>query len=211
MRALSIVAACLLDCQPAASYGSDTGHAGRRPAAGPRREAESAEAQPCGWAAEGPDPDSRIPPRFLNDRDGLYPKIGSLTTGSGLALGAGYRNRQIFARRGAFDSSAPAASAAIGRWRGGRRSLSSPTGGCCSRPSAASANIRASRSSVSDRIPIAPIARRFSCAPSDVEGRAGVRIWPKLIVGAEAGYMKPRTGSGNKSGHSGHQRAVHAG
>jgi hypothetical protein len=43
------------------------------------------------------------PPRFLNDRDGIYPKIGSLTTGSGFTLGAGYRNRQIFARRGAFD------------------------------------------------------------------------------------------------------------
>src|ERR1700752_986855 len=43
------------------------------------------------------------PPGFLNNRDGIYPKIGSLTTGSGFALGVGYRNRQIFKRRGAFD------------------------------------------------------------------------------------------------------------
>lgn len=33
---------------------------------------------------------------FISDREGLYPKLGSLTTGSGFAYGAGYRDRDLF-------------------------------------------------------------------------------------------------------------------
>ncbi len=40
---------------------------------------------------------------FLLTRDGFYPKIGSLTTGSGFALGLGYRDRDMFARRGVAE------------------------------------------------------------------------------------------------------------
>jgi hypothetical protein len=36
-------------------------------------------------------------------RDGWYPKIGSLTTGSGFAFGAGYRDRDAFAHRGVVE------------------------------------------------------------------------------------------------------------
>ncbi len=35
-------------------------------------------------------------------RDGIHWKLGSLTTGSGFAYGAGYRNRRLFDREGAF-------------------------------------------------------------------------------------------------------------
>jgi Omp85 superfamily domain len=45
---------------------------------------------------------------FLTARDGWHPKIGTLTTGSGLTLGAGWRNRAIFARRGTLDTFAAA-------------------------------------------------------------------------------------------------------
>lgn len=40
---------------------------------------------------------------FLLTREGLYPKLGSLTTGSGFAAGAGFRNRSLFQRYGTVD------------------------------------------------------------------------------------------------------------
>ena len=42
--------------------------------------------------------------RLLAAPDGLHPKIGSLTTGSGFAFGAGYRNRRLFDREGALTT-----------------------------------------------------------------------------------------------------------
>jgi surface antigen Omp85-like protein len=39
----------------------------------------------------------------LTGREGLYPRIGSLTTGSGFTLGAGYRNSPMFKRYGTLD------------------------------------------------------------------------------------------------------------
>src|SRR4026207_2260199 len=33
---------------------------------------------------------------FIIGREGLYPKLGSLTTGSGFAYGAGFRDRDLF-------------------------------------------------------------------------------------------------------------------
>jgi hypothetical protein len=40
---------------------------------------------------------------FLLGREGLYPKLGSLTTGSAFAFGLGYRNRPVFRYRGNLD------------------------------------------------------------------------------------------------------------
>lgn len=40
---------------------------------------------------------------YLVSRSGFYPKIGSLTTGSGLALGLGFRNRTLLDRRGVVE------------------------------------------------------------------------------------------------------------
>ena len=37
---------------------------------------------------------------FILDREGFYPKLGSLTTGSGFAYGAGFRDRDLFANKG---------------------------------------------------------------------------------------------------------------
>jgi hypothetical protein len=45
--------------------------------------------------------EQRIVP--LLQRDGIYLKFGSLTTGSGFAYGAGYRDRSFVAGRGTFD------------------------------------------------------------------------------------------------------------
>src|SRR5688572_17743266 len=42
--------------------------------------------------------------RLLGAPDGLHPKLGSLTTGSGFSFGAGYRNRRLFDREGAVTA-----------------------------------------------------------------------------------------------------------
>jgi hypothetical protein len=39
----------------------------------------------------------------ITGREGFYPKLGSLTTGSGFAFGAGFRNRPVFKYRGTLD------------------------------------------------------------------------------------------------------------
>jgi hypothetical protein len=39
----------------------------------------------------------------LLQRDGIYSRLGSLTTGSGFAYGAGFRNRRLFNRHGSGD------------------------------------------------------------------------------------------------------------
>src|SRR5262245_35436905 len=40
---------------------------------------------------------------FLAGRDGFYPKLGSLTTGSGFAYGLGYRDRDAFNEHAIVD------------------------------------------------------------------------------------------------------------
>jgi hypothetical protein len=40
---------------------------------------------------------------FIVDREGFYPKLGSLTTGSGFAYGVGFRDRDLFENRGSID------------------------------------------------------------------------------------------------------------
>ena len=40
---------------------------------------------------------------FIVDREGFYPKLGSLTTGSGFAYGVGFRDRDLFKNRGSID------------------------------------------------------------------------------------------------------------
>jgi hypothetical protein len=41
---------------------------------------------------------------FLLTKDGFYPKIGTLTTGSGFAFGLGYRDRDMLKRRGVAEA-----------------------------------------------------------------------------------------------------------
>ena len=40
---------------------------------------------------------------FIVGREGFYPKLGSLTTGSGFAYGAGFRDRDLFNNTGTLD------------------------------------------------------------------------------------------------------------
>jgi hypothetical protein len=40
---------------------------------------------------------------FILDREGIHPKLGSLTTGSGFAYGVGFRDRDLFSNTGALE------------------------------------------------------------------------------------------------------------
>lgn len=40
---------------------------------------------------------------FLLDREGFYPKLGTLTVGSGFSAGVGFRDRDLFENRGTID------------------------------------------------------------------------------------------------------------
>ena len=62
--------------------------------------------------------------------DGVHLKLGSLTTGSGFAYGAGYRNRRLFDREGAACGvGRPPRSRDTGRSRRGSTCRISPTAG----------------------------------------------------------------------------------
>ena len=67
--------------------------------------------------------------RLLAAPDGLHPKLGSLTTGSGFAFGAGYRNRRLFdRRRSAFGMGGRRRSRSTGRSKDGSTCPILPSG-----------------------------------------------------------------------------------
>ena len=72
---------------------------------------------------------------FILDREGFYPKLGSLTTGSGFAYGLGFRDRDLFATKGRSTCGPPAA---LRRYWATEARLTFPklwpTSGCSSRP-----------------------------------------------------------------------------
>jgi hypothetical protein len=50
----------------------------------------------------------RLFERILNPPEGIYPRIGQITSGSGFSLGPGYRHAGLFGGRGAFSAFAAA-------------------------------------------------------------------------------------------------------
>ncbi len=133
---------------------------------------------------------------YVLTRDGFYPKIGSLTTGSGLAIGVGYRDRDIFARRGVAELWGAAsikkywavqARAAFPDLAGGRVMAE------------AVANLREyPREAFFGIGPDAPRVdfTEFSLRTQEFAGLAGVRLAPALIVGGSAALFSPEVASG---------------
>jgi hypothetical protein len=128
-------------------------------------------------------------------RDDLYPKVGSLTTGSGFALGLGYRNRDIFRRRGvaeiwgaatfkqywALQARAAWPDREDGKWM-----------------AEAVADVR--EYPEESFFGLGPDSQRqnelrYSLHMSDITGRAGVRLAPIVLVGGKLGLFSPRTGA----------------
>ena len=130
---------------------------------------------------------------YLLSRDGWYPKIGSLTTGSGFAFGPGYRDRDLFAHRGVVELWAAAsfkkywatqARIAFPDLAGGRLMVEGL------------ANLREYPREAF--FGLGPDSRRqdqteFSLRMREIGARAGVKLAPALLVGAGGFVFTPRT------------------
>jgi hypothetical protein len=126
-------------------------------------------------------------------RERFYPKIGSLTTGSGFALGLGYRDRDLFKRRGVAEVWGAAsfkkywalqARAAFPDLAGDRIMLE------------ATANLRDYPREAF--FGIGPDANRedfieYGLRTREFVATGGVRVAPALIVGGNAALYSPET------------------
>jgi hypothetical protein len=140
------------------------------------------------------------PPIFLVARDGFYPKIGKLTTGSGPTLGVGYRNRTVLERYGILDG-----------WIAGSIETYWGIEGRITFPELARGRVLAEGVATLREYPreayfgLGPDSQRsdrsaFLLKSSRVGGRAGVRLAPFVLVGAGLTTINPRVGGGKEDG-----------
>jgi hypothetical protein len=132
----------------------------------------------------------------LITRDGIYAKLGSLTTGSGFAYGAGYRTRRLFRRDGLLDvwggaslKGYWAAQAAIGV-----RDLADGR-------LEAEAYARRHEYTQEDYFGLGPSSPRSAQADYAIRmntfgARAAARLGPIVRVGGGLEYVQPRVGNG---------------
>ena len=134
--------------------------------------------------------------RPLFGRDGLYPKLGSLTTGSGLVYGIGYRTREPFRRYGTLD--VWTAASARKYWAAEARATF---------PALAGGRIFAEGYASRRDYPqerffgVGPDSQRgnmtdYLLLTNTVGGRAGVRPVSPILVGGGLDYVKPYIGDG---------------
>jgi hypothetical protein len=165
-----------------------------------RREEKAAQTQP--YAPKGVERAIKFAETkgiFILDREGFYPKLGSLTVGSGFAYGLGFRNRSLFENTAALDLWA---AASILRYNAVEARLTFPrlvrnhlhleTWG--SRRDYPQENFfglgpDSSRADRSD----------YGVRTNRVGGRAGIRPVEALLVGGGLEYLQPRLGAGNSS------------
>ena len=132
----------------------------------------------------------------LITRDGIYLKLGSLTTGSGFAYGAGYRTRRLFRREGRLDVWAGAS--LKGYWAAEARARF---------PHLADGRLLAEGYARRHEYPeedyfgLGPVSLRrnqtdYSVLANTFGGRAGVRPARIVAVGGGLEYLEPRVGNG---------------
>ena len=137
------------------------------------------------------------PPIFVVARDGPYPKIGKVTTGSGPAIGVGYRNRTFLKRYGIFDA-----------WVAGTFRTYWAVESRLTFPDLARGRLLAEGVATLREFPreaffgIGPDSQRSDHATfrqrlSRVTGRGGVRVWPALTVGGSLASLDVRSGDGS--------------
>ena len=133
---------------------------------------------------------------FFLSREGFYPKLGSLTTGSGFAGGVGYRNSTIFKRYGIFDLYTAASmkkyfaletSATFPRLADGKL-YAKVYAGRRDYPEEDYFGLGPD-SKRSDQVSFALITNRFG-------GNVGVRPVEPLMVGGGIEYLQPYVGQG---------------
>ena len=136
---------------------------------------------------------------LLLTRDNLYPKIGSLTTGSGFAFGLGFRDRDIFKRRGRLELWTAASikkywameAAVAGPDQPDSRVFGSVVAGLREYPQ-------------EDYFGLGPDSQRedrssFLLRQTHVSATGGVHLADPVSVGGSFGYLQARTGDGKNS------------
>ena len=134
---------------------------------------------------------------FILDREGFYPKLGSLTVGSGFAYGLGYRDRDLFNHYGNVDL-----------WVAGSTRGYFATEGRIRFPELAHKRLLvegwAGRRDYAGEyfFGLGPGSERsnqtdYGLRSTIVGASAGVRPFPKTIVGGSVEYLTPSVGRGN--------------
>jgi hypothetical protein len=134
---------------------------------------------------------------FILDREGFYPKLGSLTVGSGFAYGLGYRDRDLLNNYGNLDL-----------WVAGSTRGYFATEGRIRFPELAHKRLLvegwAGRRDYAGEyfFGLGPHSERndqtdYGLRSTIVGVSAGVRPIQKVIVGASAEYLTPSVGKGN--------------
>ena len=135
----------------------------------------------------------------LIGREGLYPKLGSLTTGSGFAFGAGFRNSPVFRHHGTLDG-----------WAAGSLKKYWAIEARATFPELANGYLFAEGWATRREYPqedffgIGPDARRadqvnFALRQTIVGARGGVRPVRPLRVGGAVQYIRPSVGRGENA------------
>ncbi len=129
---------------------------------------------------------------YILSRDGWYPKIGSLTTGSGFAFGVGFRDRELLRHHGIIEL-----------WGAGSFKRYWATQARIAFPELANGRVLLEATANVRDYPeesffgLGPAALReddaeFGVRSRDIGGRGGVKIAPALTVGAGAAVFAPR-------------------
>jgi hypothetical protein len=133
----------------------------------------------------------------LLTRDGLYAKLGSLTTGSGFAYGAGYRTSRLFRREGTLDV-----------WMGATAKGYWATEGRVRFPNLAAGRLlvegygRRHEYPQEDYFGLGPLSLRrnqtdYSLIANTMGGRMAVRPARVVMVGGGLEYLHPTVGNGS--------------
>ena len=133
---------------------------------------------------------------FLLDREGVHPKLGSLTTGSGFAYGVGFRDRDLFSNKGAVEV-----------WAAGSIKRYWATEARLTFPRLANNHLHLEAWGSHRDYPqenffgLGPESNRddrsdYAIRTNHFGGRAGVRPVDHLLVGAGMEYLEPRLGAG---------------
>ena len=123
-------------------------------------------------------------------RDGLYPKFGSLATGSGFALGVGYLNRRLLDREGALNIWS---AVSLKKYWAVQGSLDMPSR--AGRWLTLGTYARHQNYPQEDFFGVGPDSRRedhtaFKIVNTMAGGRAGVKPSPKLTIGGGLEYFR---------------------
>jgi hypothetical protein len=136
---------------------------------------------------------------FILDREGFYPKLGSLTVGSGFAYGLGFRNRKLFENTGSLDLWA---AASIRRYNAVEARLMFPRlAGNHLHLEAWASRRDYPQENFFGLGPDSDRADRsdYGIRTNHAGGRAGIRPVDPLLIGGGLEYLQPHLKPGNSS------------